>query len=74
MILSYESIVEQWNKLKKFFAAFTNPDGSLAGGINPYEAPDDFRQQFEQHLRDRLDKLLETLPAINRLTNGRQSR
>jgi energy-coupling factor transporter ATP-binding protein EcfA2 len=61
----YSSIIEQWNKLKKFFAAFTNPDGSIAGGINQYEAPDDFRQQFEQHLRDRLDKLLESLPATN---------
>ena len=60
----YASIVEQWNKVKKFFAAFTNPDGSLAGGINLYEAPDGFRQKFEQHLRDRLDKLLESLPII----------
>ncbi|MDD5320712.1 MAG: SUMF1/EgtB/PvdO family nonheme iron enzyme [Methylococcales bacterium] len=62
---NFATIVEQWDKVKKFFAAFTNPDGSLAGGINPYETPDDFRQQFEHHLRDRLDKLLETLPATN---------
>jgi hypothetical protein len=55
--------LDQWQKLETFFAHFTNPDGSLAGGINHYEAPDDFRQQFEHHLRDRLDKLLETLPA-----------
>ena len=61
----YATIVEQWNKVKKFFAAFTNPDGSSAGGINLYETPDDFRQQFEQHLRDRLDKLLESLPPGN---------
>jgi len=61
----YTSTVEQWNKLTKFFATFTNPDGSLNSGINPYEAPDDFRQQFEHHLRDRLDKLLETLPTEN---------
>ncbi len=61
----YASIVEQWNKLKAFFATFTNPDGALKGGINHYEAPDDFRRQFEGHLRDRLDKLLETLPAAN---------
>jgi len=54
---------DQWQKVEKFFQAFTNPDGSLAGGINHYEAPDDFRRQFEHHLRDRLDKLLETLPA-----------
>jgi hypothetical protein len=63
----YASIVEQWNKLKKFFSTFTNPDGTLAGGINSYDAPDDFRQQFEQHLRDRLDNLLEILPAISPL-------
>lgn len=55
--------LDQWRKLERFFAAFTNPDGSLASGINYYEAPDDFRQQFEHHLRDRLDKLLETLPT-----------
>lgn len=55
--------LDQWQKVEKFFQAFTNPDGSLAGGINHYESPDDFRQQFEHHLRDRLDKLLEALPA-----------
>ena len=59
--------LEQWRKLESFFAPFTNSDGSLAGGINPYEAPNDFRQLFEQHLRDRLDKLLETLPVISPL-------
>ena len=57
--------LDQWHKLENFFANFTNPDGSLNSGINPYEAPDDFRQQFEHHLRDRLDKLLETLPTGN---------
>jgi formylglycine-generating enzyme required for sulfatase activity len=53
---------DQLLKLETFFTAFKNTDGSLAGGINYYQAPDDFRQQFEHHLRDRLDKLLETLP------------
>lgn len=54
---------DQWKKLESFFAAFINPDSSLAGGINAYELPDDFRRQFEQHLRDHLEKLLESLPA-----------
>lgn len=54
---------DQWKKLESFFAAFTNPDGSLAGGINSYESPDNFRRQFEDHLRDHLEKLLESLPA-----------
>jgi hypothetical protein len=31
---NYDMIVGQWTKLKKFFAPFKNPDGSLAGGIN----------------------------------------
>ena len=57
--------LDQWQKLETFFAPFTNPDRSLAGGINYYEAPDDFRQQFEHHLRDRLDRLLETLPPAD---------
>lgn len=57
--------LDQWKRLEAFFSPFTNPDGSLAGGINQYEAPDDFRQQFEHHLRDRLDKLLETLPKAD---------
>ncbi|WP_139559785.1 nSTAND1 domain-containing NTPase [Methylotetracoccus oryzae] len=54
--------LDQWDKLERFFSAFTNPDGSLRGGINQYEAPEDFRLHFEGHLRDRLDKLLENLP------------
>lgn len=53
---------DQWEKLENFFKVFTNPDGSLAGGINHYTSPDDLQKQFEGHLRDRLDKLLESLP------------
>lgn len=56
---------EQWDRLERFFRGFTNPDGSLVGGINDYAAPDDFRRKFEGHLRDRLDKLLETLPDLD---------
>jgi formylglycine-generating enzyme required for sulfatase activity len=67
---NYASIVEQWNKLQKFFATFRNPDGSLKGGINHYESPDDFRQQFEHHLRDRFDKLLEMLPNLKTATTA----
>jgi len=69
----YDAIVDQWKKLKKFFVAFTNTDGSLAGGINHYAAPDDFRQQFEDHLRDRLDKLLESLPVADASTSSTNS-
>jgi formylglycine-generating enzyme required for sulfatase activity len=69
----YASIVDQWEKLQKFFATLSNSDGSLAGGVIHYEAPDDFRQQFEHHLRDRLGKVLETLPAANTVPPDRNS-
>jgi len=29
---------DQWQKLEGFFAAFTNPDGTLAGGFNHYKS------------------------------------
>ncbi|MCB1851864.1 MAG: SUMF1/EgtB/PvdO family nonheme iron enzyme [Gammaproteobacteria bacterium] len=58
--------LDQWHKLETFFTTFTNPDSSLAGGVNRYQSPDDFRQQFEHHLRDRLDKLLEAQPAVDK--------
>ncbi len=65
--------VEQWQKVQSFFATFTNPDGSLSGGYNRYDAPDDFRQQFEQHLRNRLDELLESLPAASASQTAKQA-
>jgi len=65
--------LEQWQKLQTFFEMFTNPDGSLAGGINYYDAPDDFREQFEHHLRDRLDKMLESLPPAAATEPGKST-
>ncbi len=65
--------LDQWRKLESFFRAFSNPDGTLAGGINHYEAPDDFRQKFEGHLSDRLDKLLESLPTTEASLSGGKS-
>lgn len=60
-----EAKYAQWDKVEQFFTDFTNEDHSLKGGINHYAAPDDFRQNFEHHLRDRLDSLLESLPAVS---------
>jgi formylglycine-generating enzyme required for sulfatase activity len=52
----------QWDKVEAFFHSLIGEDGSLTGGVNQYQAPDDFRRQFEQHLRDRLTAVLEDLP------------
>jgi hypothetical protein len=46
---------EQFERVEAFFARFRNPDGSLAGGINEYAAPDD---AFKALLRQHLERLL----------------
>ena len=43
----------RWQQVKAFFETMQGQDGSLTGGVNPYQTPDEFRRQFEQHLRDR---------------------
>ncbi|MEN8782222.1 MAG: hypothetical protein ABF292_14065, partial [Desulfobacterales bacterium] len=49
----------QWQQVKAFFETMQGQDGSLTGGVNPYQTPDEFRRQFEQHLRDRLTAVVE---------------
>ncbi len=49
----------QWQKVKAFFEALQGKDGSLTGGVNSYQTPDEFRRHFEQHLRDRLTAVVE---------------
>ena len=51
----------QWQKVKAFFEAMEDKDGSLSGGVNSYRTPDEFRRLFEQHLRDRLTAVAEEL-------------
>lgn len=55
---------EQWEKLQRFFAGFNNEDGSIIGGVNEYESPDQFQRLWEQHLRDRLTQLVSAEPVI----------
>lgn len=59
----YEEKRTQYQRVKSFFAAFRNADGSIRRGCNDYAAPDDFRKQLDQHLRDIVAKGLESLPA-----------
>lgn len=41
----------QLQQLRAFFADFSSPDGSIRRGWNDYVSPQDFRKQFEQHLK-----------------------
>lgn len=44
--------VEQFERVEQFFAQFRNPDGSLAGGVNEYDTPTDFKDLLRQHLEE----------------------
>lgn len=52
--------LEQWQHTEAFFKSFKNPDDSIRQGYNSYDAPDEFREQFEKtHLRELVKRLLE---------------
>jgi hypothetical protein len=41
---------QQYEGVKRFFSQFRAEDGSLVGGINSYDTPAAFAEQFRQHL------------------------
>lgn len=53
---------EQWNRVEAFFRDFTNPDGSLRQGFNTYQKPEDFRREFENHLKKLVQRLVKDTP------------
>jgi formylglycine-generating enzyme required for sulfatase activity len=55
---------QQWRRVKEFFQSFTNPDGSLRGGYNPYLAPEEFREQLNLHLRSLVREILERAAPV----------
>ncbi len=59
----YDEKKQQWNLVQGFFESFSDEDGAILGGINPYDAPTDFRTQLEDHLRSWLDRRLAALES-----------
>ena len=47
----FEEKRQQKRFVDQFFERFKNPDGTLSGGFHPYDTVDDFRRQFEAHLK-----------------------
>ncbi len=70
----FEEKRRQWDNVEAFFQGFVGEDGSLSGGVNSYQTPDEFRRQFEQHLRDRLTQVLEELPGSEQNAAAPQER
>lgn len=56
---------KQHQRVKDFFAAFINPDGSIKQGYNLYETPEHFRKLFEVHVRDLVKQILD-IPVSQR--------
>lgn len=61
--------LEQWQHVEAFFKSFSNPDGSIRHSYNPYASPDEFREQFEHHMREVIGRLLDA-PARRRTTES----
>ena len=55
----FNSKRKQWRGLQDFLKSFSNKDGSIEMGINTYHSPDDFRRAFEEHLRTKLERVMQ---------------
>jgi formylglycine-generating enzyme required for sulfatase activity len=58
-----EEKLAQWKSVDAFFDSLINSDGSIAGGVNAYKRPEEFRRLFEQHLRDWLTQRMAAAKA-----------
>lgn len=54
----FERKREQFRLVEAFFDQFDRPDGSISGGYNSYETPDEFRQLFEIDVKELVDTAL----------------
>jgi hypothetical protein len=63
----FEEKVVQYGRVRDFFARFRDrKTGANLGGWNGYGKPEDFRQQFTNHLRILTDELLSAAPLPHR--------
>lgn len=66
---------EQWQKVENFFAQFSDPTTRVIhSGYNKYNTPDDFRIQFEAHLKTVIKRLIEApIKPEKRATSSAES-
>ena len=55
---------QQWLQVNAFFARFRNQDGANRRGCNEYAAPEDFRRQLDDHLKEIIARLLKRRTAV----------
>src|SRR4051812_12032466 len=55
--------LDQYRRVKQFFARFANPDGSLKGGYTTYDTPTAFKGHLVDDLEALIERRLEAMPA-----------
>jgi len=48
----------QGERVRRFFNAFQDTDGSARGGVNLYSSPEEFGTQFDFHIREVLSRMI----------------
>jgi hypothetical protein len=61
--LKIQEKVEQYRKVRSFFERFRERDGSVIGGYNNYQGPEDFSRIFHAHLANWVNSKLGILPS-----------
>jgi hypothetical protein len=65
-----EDDLVQLQGVKEFFANFVNPDGSMNRGYNQYQLVEDFKKQFQVHIKSVLKRLLDLDQQGHRTQTG----
>ena len=55
--------LDQYRRVKQFFARFANPDGSLKGGYTTYDTPTAFKGHLVDDLEALIERRLEAIPT-----------
>lgn len=60
--------IQQWERVEKFFSDFRMPDGSIGKGYNQYKDVTDFSEKLEGHIRDLINRIIESFALAPPLT------
>ncbi|MCA9909772.1 MAG: SUMF1/EgtB/PvdO family nonheme iron enzyme, partial [Anaerolineae bacterium] len=55
----FSDTYEQWQRVQAFFAAFTDPDGTIRQGYHRHTSTADFARQLETHLKKLIKQVID---------------
>lgn len=59
----FDSCMEQYRRLKKFFETFSDESGAIRQGYNPHATPDEYRTFIERDLHTLIERVLDDMAA-----------